>query len=130
MSETDAPDDPRPDEAPDLGAPDLGAVRRRERRVLTILGVLLAVGALVVWLTIPSDETLLERAYHHEDPETRVEAAQALVVRGYWMDRSPEEILAFLEGVPENVRVFLRDAHPALARAARPARVRREAAQK
>ena len=90
------------------------AVERRERRLLLGLMTALVVAALVGFLTIPNDAALLDRATHEPDVESRIEAMNALVVRGYWADRSLEDLQAFLKDSPAPLRQFMADMHGGL----------------
>lgn len=103
-----------PIEAEDQGPPPLSRIRSRDRRVMVTLASILGVVALATWLTIPSDATLLERARAHPDQETRIEALNALVLRGYWDQRPTRELVQFLADQPEQVQRFVREMHPTM----------------
>lgn len=94
-------------------------VERRERRLLLGLSVALVVAAAIGFLTIPTEETLLDRASNHPDVEARIEAMNALVVRGYWADRSLKDLHVFLKDSPAPVRQFMADMHGGLLNPAR-----------
>ena len=100
------PDDSRP--------PTLQRVRTRELRVLAALAAVIAAVALAAWWTVPSDATLVQRTRFHPDVETRVEAMNALILRGYWEARPTRELQLFLEEQPEEVRSFVQKMHPTM----------------
>lgn len=97
-----------------VAEPTFSAVRRREHRLLIALALIVAVIALVGWLSIPSEENLLETARHDPDVTSRIEAMNALAHRGYWSERPPGELNAFLKEQPREVRKFMSRMHYAL----------------
>ncbi|MEM9378724.1 MAG: hypothetical protein AAGB93_02165 [Planctomycetota bacterium] len=97
-------------------APIPDAILRRERLIVLVLAVAITVAASIAWATIPTDEELHEVASTHEDVEARIEAMNALVVRGYWEDRTLPELHAFLKESPAELRQFVADMHGSLLR--------------
>ncbi len=91
--------------------PTLESVKRRERWLIFSLGAIVATLALVGWLSIPSEATLLEQASGSESTKARIEAMNALVHRGYWAKRPPVELRVYVSQQPEEVRQFMHQMH-------------------
>lgn len=91
--------------------PTLEDIKRRERRLLLVLGSFAAVLALVGWLSIPSEESLLEQASNATSSKARIEAMNSLVHRGYWNDRPPVELRTYVSKQPKEVRQFMHNMH-------------------
>lgn len=82
--------------------------------------LLLAAGAGAMiefgWRTVPSQRDLLASVGAHSMRQDRLEAANALVGRGYFDGMSPAEFDAWLEERPADVRAFIRHMHPDVTR--------------
>ncbi|MEM6572170.1 MAG: hypothetical protein AAF957_27395 [Planctomycetota bacterium] len=111
------PTQPHPTEQhPTRPAPVPDSIVRRERLIVLVLAVAIALAAGIAWATIPTDEELFEVASTHENVEARIEAMNALVVRGYWEVRTLQELRAFLKESPPELRQFVADMHGSLLR--------------
>ncbi len=92
------------------------SILRRERRFILMLACVFVVSATIGWMTIPTDEQLLERASTHGDVRARNRAMNSLVLRGYWHERPPAALAEFLKEAPPELRQFIADSHGGLLR--------------
>ncbi len=86
-------------------------VLRRERRMAAGLLAAITVLALGGFLTIPTEDDLMETASTHADPLVRVRAMNALVRRGYWQDKAFKDFERFNKSGPPEIPQFLADMH-------------------
>lgn len=89
--------------------PTMEDIQRRERRLVVALGGIVAVIALVGWLTIPSEASLLKQASEATSHKARIEAINTLVHRGYWNDRPPAELRVYVSQQPKEVQQFMQE---------------------